>query len=207
MSRLRPALPTPFAGLARLARDESGATLTEFAFVAPVLVLMIMGIFDMAHTQYTAALVNGAMQKAGRDLTLEGAGSSEASIDQRVIDQVSAVTPKAATIELEKLSHFDFSDVGQPEEFNDDDGDGICNNGEVFVDANGNGQWDPDRGEQGIGGARDVVLYTAVVSYPRLFPMYGLAGMDQNVTVRASTVLRNQPFDQQDRASDTGNCT
>lgn len=200
MTGARPSL------LARLMRDESGATLTEFAFVGPVLVLMVMGIFDMAHTQYTAALVNGAMQKAGRDLTLEGAGSTEASIDQRVIDQVSAVVPSTASVELEKLSHFDFSDVGQAEEFDDDNGDGICNNGEVFVDVNDNGQWDSNRGEDGIGGARDVVLYTAVVTYPRLFPMYGLAGMDQSVTLRSSTVMRNQPFDQQDRSSETGNC-
>lgn len=200
MTGLRPTL------LRRLARDESGATLTEFAFVGPVLVLMVMGIFDMAHTQYTAALVNGAMQKAGRDLTLEGAGSTEASIDQRVIDQVSNVVPSTASVELEKLSHFDFSDVGQAEEFDDDNGDGVCNNGEVFVDVNENGQWDSNRGEEGIGGARDVVLYTAVVTYPRLFPMYGLAGMDQNVTLRSSTVMRNQPFDQQDRSSETGNC-
>lgn len=193
--------------LTRLLRDDRGATLTEFAFVGPVLILMVMGIFDMAHTQYTSALVNGAMQKAGRDLTLEGAGSTEAVVDQRVKDQVSAVVPSTATVTLEKLSHFDFSDVGEAEEFNDDNGDGICNNGEVYVDVNENGQWDANQGEQGIGGARDVVLYTAVVRYPRLFPMYGLAGLDQDVTVRSSTVMRNQPFDQQDRSTETGNCT
>ena len=193
--------------LARLLRDDRGATLTEFAFVGPVLILMVMGIFDMAHTQYTSALVNGAMQKAGRDLTLEGAGSTEAVVDQRVKDQVSAVVPSTATVTLEKLSHFDFSDVGEAEEFNDDNGDGICNGGEVYVDVNENGQWDANQGDQGIGGARDVVLYTAVVRYPRLFPMYGLAGLDQDVTVRSSTVMRNQPFDQQDRSTETGNCT
>ena len=193
--------------LTRLLRDDRGATLTEFAFVGPVLILMVMGIFDMAHTQYTSALVNGAMQKAGRDLTLEGAGSTEDVVDQRVKDQVSAVVPSTATVTLEKLSHFDFSDVGEAEEFNDDNGDGICNNGEVYVDVNENGQWDANQGEQGIGGARDVVLYTAVVRYPRLFPMYGLAGLDQDVTVRSSTVMRNQPFDQQDRSTETGNCT
>ncbi|MGC1472427.1 MAG: TadE/TadG family type IV pilus assembly protein, partial [Psychroserpens sp.] len=72
----------------RLRRNENGATIVEFGFVAPVLLLMIMGLFDIAHTQYTSALVNGAMQKAGRDLTLENAGSQQASIDQAVIDQV-----------------------------------------------------------------------------------------------------------------------
>ena len=192
--------------LPRLVTDDRGATLTEFGFVAPIFILMIMGIFDMAHTQYTHAMMNGAMQSAGRDLTLESAGSQEANIDQTVIDRVKTVVPDAANVQLEKLSHFEFSDIGEQEEYDDDNGDGICNNNEVFVDANGNGQWDDNRGEVGIGGARDAVLYTAVVSYDRLFPMYGLAGMPQQVTLRASTVLRNQPYDEQDISADTGNC-
>lgn len=191
----------------RLRRNKDGATLTEFGFVAPVLILLIMGIFDIAHSQYTSALVNGAMQKAGRDLTLESAGSRQDEIDQAVIDQVSNVTPGSSTVTLEKLSHFEFSDIGESEEFEDDDGDGVCNNNETFVDANQNGQWDADRGQSGIGGARDAVLYTAVVTYPRLFPMAGLAGLPENVTVRASTVLRNQPYDEQDETIVTGNCT
>jgi len=190
----------------RIRNQEDGATLTEFGFVAPVLVLMIMGIFDMAHSQYTSALVNGAMQKAGRDLTLESAGSKQSDIDQAVIDQVQNVVPGSATISLEKLSHFDFSDIGEAEEYNDDNGDGTCNNNEVYVDANDNGQWDSNRGTTGIGGARDAVLYTAVVTYPRLFPMAGLAGLPEDVELRASTVLRNQPYDEQDRSTTTGNC-
>ena len=101
--------------LARLRNDTSGATLVEFGFVAPVLIVLLMGIFDMAHTQYTASLINGAMQKAGRDLTLENAGSAQTSIDARVIAQVRTVTPNNATITLDKLSHADFSDIGEPE--------------------------------------------------------------------------------------------
>lgn len=191
----------------RIAGNKEGATLTEFGFVAPILILMVMGIFDLAHSQYTTALVNGAMQKAGRDLTLESAGANQGDIDQAVIDQISNVIPSTATVELEKLSHFDFSDIGEAEEFADDNGDGTCNNNEVYVDANENGQYDTNRGQQGIGGARDAVLYTAVITYPRLFPMAELAGLPEDVEIRASTVLRNQPFDEQnERSTATGNC-
>lgn len=193
--------------LRRLRSDEGGVTLLEFGFVGPVLCLLIMGIFDMAHAQYTNSLVNGALQKAGRDLTLENAGSRQDDIDDAVRAEVMKVVPSTSTVEFEKLSHYDFSDIGESEEYADDNNDGSCNDGEVFVDANGNGQWDPNRGREGIGGARDAVLYTAVVTYPRIFPMYGLAGMSQEVTLRASTVLRNQPYDEQDRSTDTGNCT
>lgn len=193
--------------LRRLWSDRKGVTLVEFGFVGPVLILMIMGIFDMAHTQYTNSMINGAMQKAGRDLTLETAGAQQNAIDEAVRQQVLRVVPATATVEFEKLSHFDFSDIGESEEYDDSNNDGTCNDGELYVDANGNGQWDADRGRDGIGGARDAVLYTAVVRYPRLFPMYGLVGMNNEVTLRASTVLRNQPFDEQDRSTDTGNCT
>ncbi len=192
--------------LRRLIGDSNGVTLVEFAFVGPVLILMIMGIFDMAHTQYTSAMINGAMQKAGRDMTLENAGSRQADVDGRVREQVLQVVPNGATVEFERLSHFDFTDIGEAEEFTDENNDGICNNNEVFADANGNGQWDPDRGRSGIGGARDAVLYTAVVKYPRMFPMFELAGLPEEITLRATTVLRNQPFDEQDRSQDTGNC-
>lgn len=190
----------------QLLRNESGAALTEFGFVAPILMVLLMGIFDMAHTQYTSALVNGAMQKAGRDLTLESAGSQQTAIDQSVIDAVSNVAPSSATVTLEKLSHFDFQDIGEPEVFTDSNGNGACDNNEPYEDANDNGQWDADRGQAGIGGARDAVLYTATVTYPRLFPMAGLIGLPANVSVESSTVLRNQPFDEQDRTLQVGNC-
>ena len=191
----------------RLGRNEDGATLTEFGLVAPILFLMIIGIFDLAHTQYTSALVNGALQKAGRDISLENSGSNEAAIDQRVIDQVQTVVPNNATITLEKLSHFDFSDIGEEEKYTDDNNDGVCNDNEPFEDDNGNGQWDANRGETGIGGARDAVLYTATVTFPRLFPLHGfIPTLPENVTIEASTVLRNQPFDVQNREVAIGNC-
>lgn len=190
----------------RLSGDTAGVTLVEFAFVGPVLILMVMGIFDMAHTQYSSSMVNGALQKAARDLTLENAGSQRDTVDARVREQIMTVVPKDTIVTFERLSHFDFTDVNEPEPFTDENGDGICNFNEVYEDTNENKRWDKNRGREGIGGARDVVLYTANVTYPRLFPMFGLAGLSQNVTIRASTVLRNQPFDLQDRTSLTGNC-
>lgn len=198
----------PTGSLRRLIADRSGVTLVEFAFVGPVLVVMIMGLFDIAHTQYSSSLLNGAMQKAGRDLTLENANSQQVNIDAKVREQVETVMPDGATVSFEKVSHFDFADVNEPEEFTDQNDDDICNNNEPYVDTNSNGRWDPDRGKQGIGGARDVVLYTATVTYPRLFPMYTMIGLPENVSLSASTVLRNQPFDEQnDRVVTPRNCT
>lgn len=193
--------------LKRIGPDQSGVTLIEFAILAPVLMLMIMGIFDMAHTQYTSALMNGAMQKAGRDLTLQTGTVNEGAIDASVTSQIRSVVPQAAKIELVKLSHTEFSDIGEAEEFTDENGDGVCNANEPYIDINTNGQWDANRGELGIGGAKDAVLYTVNVSYDRMFPMAGLAGLPKKVELSASTVLRNQPFAEQIVNVSQGNCT
>lgn len=191
--------------LRKLRGNEDGATLVEFAFVAPILITMLMGVFDISHQIYTSAMLNGAMQKAGRDMTLENAGGNQTSIDALVRKQVHLVIPNG-NVQVQKLSHFDFSDIGQPELFTDQNGDGACDNGEPFEDANDNGTWDPDRGKTGIGGARDAVVYRATVTYPRLFPMAELIGLKKNITLQASTVLRNQPYDNQNRTVTIGNC-
>lgn len=184
----------------RLIRDERAATLTEFGFVGPILIVMLVGIFDLAHTQYTAAMVNGAMQKAGRDISLETGVKTQKEVEARVKAAILSVAPNTAEVSFETLSHFDFSDIGEAEDYIETSGDNTCNNGESYYDANDNGQWDANRGKEGIGGARDAVLYTATVTYPRLFPLNAfVSSLPANVSVEASTVLRNQPYDTQNR--------
>ena len=192
--------------LRALAADTRGVTLVEFAFVSPVLILLLMGLFDFGFQVYARSLLQGAMQEAARNSTLEGGDLSSASLDAAVRGQVHNVIP-AATITFTRTNYANFSDVGQPEEFTDTDGDGECNNNEPFEDLNGNGTWDSDRGSQGLGGARDAVLYEATARFPRVFPLHKLMGGTNEVTVDASTVLRNQPFDAQaQRVPVVGNC-
>lgn len=191
---------------ARLGSDRSGATLTEFAFVAPVLVLMLMGLFDAGFQVYARSLLHGAVQEAARNSTLEGGELTIEELDEEVRDQVQNIIP-SAEITFERTNYASFSDVSQPEEFDDTNGDGECNDSEPFEDLNGNGSWDEDRGREGLGGARDAVLYQATAEFERMFPMHGLMGMDKNITIVSATVLRNQPFRTQDeRPAVVGNC-
>lgn len=183
-------------GLRHAAGDERGATIVEFAMIAPVLIMTILALFDLAHTMYTGAILQGVIQKAARDSTLQGASSQEDVIDQRVTTAVRAVSPHAA-LAFDRKDYTSFSDVSRPEDYTDLDGDGQCDDGEPFEDVNGNGVWDSDRGSTGIGGARDAVLYTVTVTYPRMFPLASLIGISPTVSAVARTVLRNQPYDAQ----------
>lgn len=189
----------------RLTRDESGNAIIEFAFVAPIFAVMLVGILDASLNLYASSVLDGTMQKAGRDFTLEDARSRQEDMESFIISQVSTVAPNAV-VTFERKSYFDFADVGVAEHFDDTNGDGICNNNELFEDANDNGQWDADQGQDSFGGARDAVLFTATATYPRLLPMAGLIGLDDTVVLESNTVLRNQPFDNQDRSYPTGNC-
>lgn len=192
-----------------LREDQSGATLIEFALVSPVLLVLIMGTLDLGHQLYTRAVLVGEMQKAGRDSALETGSAQASALDAQVTNVVKAVSP-TATVSFSRNSFRDFSDAAasEPEEWTDTNSDGTCNAGEPYSDANNNGIWDADGGNDGQGGAKDAVVYTATVTYPRIFPMAGLAGLSSNVTLTASTILRNQPYADQDESDATlGNCT
>jgi len=188
-----------------LARDTRGAAAIEFALCAPLMLLGMMGVFDMGHNMYTASIIQGAVQKAARDSTIEGAQDRGDELDARVTQMVREIAP-GAQLEFSRTSYSSFSDVGQPEDWNDVNGSGTCDDGEPFEDANGNGSWDANQGATGFGGARDAVLYEVDVTYTRVFPISKLMGASPEFTTTARTVLRNQPYAAQDTSRTTGNC-
>ena len=191
--------------LRRLRADRRGAAALEFALVAPALLLTIMGIFDLGYNIYANPMVQGAIQHAARDSTIEGSTLRTAQIDAAVARAVHNVVPRA-TIAFSRKAYANFADVSRPEDFTDSDLNGLCDNGEPFEDANRNGVWDNDRSANGQGGARDAVLYSVTVSYARGFPMASLIGLPDTVTTEAATVLRNQPYKLQDNKPTVGTC-
>ena len=195
--------------LSNLWRDKRGVSAVEFALIAPVLMLVLMGLLDLSYNMYTTEMLQGAIQHAARNSTIEGSSGREPELDVIVTKAVQAVAP-GATLIFDRRSYSTFTDAGRPEDFTDVDGDGICNNGEPFEDANDNGTWDKDRGQTGFGGARDAVLYTVTVNYQRPFPIAGfIPGQTKDFTLNAVTVLRNQPYGQLsiNAAPRTGYCT
>lgn len=188
-----------------LLHNERGATLVEFALLSPVLMLTLFGLMDLGYNYYVVAQLQGAIQRAARDATLEGAQGTTEDIDAEVAAEVRKLVPNAS-LQFARSSYAHFADVAQPEDFSDLDEDGRCSDGEPFEDANGNGRWDEDRGAQGMGGARDAVLYEVTVSYKRAFAVAGLIGLSDTFTTQSTTVLRNQPWGEQASLARPGNC-
>jgi Flp pilus assembly pilin Flp len=182
--------------LGRLAADETGATIVEFAIVAPVFLVLLLGIFDFGHGIYAQAVLQGAVNQAGRNSGLESGADQLAEIDESIRAQVRNIVPQGAIL-TSRRNYQSFNDVNKPEDFVDANGNGVYDAGECFTDVNGNGVWDADRSLEGLGGADDVVLYTASLEYDRIVPLYQFIGGDRRRTIAASTILRNQPFGSQ----------
>ena len=180
-----------------LRRDQAGATLVEFAIIAPTFMIMLMGAFDLGYSVYLRAVLNGSIHEAARDSTLETGKAAEAAIDDRVESIVQDIA-KSAKVDFDRKSYYDVTDVERAETINENaPANGKCDTGETFEDENGNNIWDSDVGAIGFGGPRDIVMYTVTVTYDKLFPLYGLLGMSQEGKMSISTVLMNQPYGQQ----------
>ena len=194
------------AFLPRLARDERGATIIEFAIVAPVMVLLLLGAFDVGHSLYMRAVLQGVVQKAARDATLESGliGATQTALDNKVAVQVKPLANNA-TLNFSRQWYrtYEQAAAAKFEPFTDTNGNGTCDGpagatpGEPYEDSNGNNLWDSTGGNLNQGGAKDAVLYTVVVSYPRMFPIYNFIGGSNTTRVTASTILRNQPYGDQ----------
>nr|WP_246544123.1 TadE/TadG family type IV pilus assembly protein [Novosphingobium profundi] len=186
-------------------RDRRGVSAVEFALLAPVVLITIFGLFDLGYNVYTAELLEGAIQKAARDSTIEGAAAKTSGLDAHVAEVVHAIAP-AATLDFSRTAYTSFSDINQPEDFTDVNGNGMCDAGEPYEDANGNGAWDRNQGKSGVGGARDAVLYQVQVTYPRPFPVTAIFGMKDSFTLISRTVLRNQPYENSETTPSIGYC-
>lgn len=198
IARLRPAMT-------RLLGEERATALMEFALTAPVFLLVLMGIFDFSMQLYAKSVLSGAVNRAARDAALEGNNMSQAAVDAAVTANVKTVF-QDATVTYSRLAYDNFSGVNKPEPLTDANSNGTREAGECFTDINGNGSWDTNQSKNGQGGGDEVVLYSAEMQLTRLFPAWKMMGQPQVATIKAATVLRNQPFNTND-VNNTVICT
>lgn len=208
-------MTTPFPALRTfsvcLRSDRRGITIVEFAMVAPVMCLLLLGAFDIAHTLYMNAALQGAIQQAARSSGLEA--GADPVMQHKLDDDIKAVVKKLAgnaDIDIYRRFYRTFEDAAaaKAEDWTDLNANEVCDNGEPFDDANLNGVWDEDGADEGQGGARDATVYTVEVSYPRMFPIDRFIGGSDRTSMSAVTVLRNQPYGDQGSyaASQKRNC-
>lgn len=195
--------------------DQDGVSVTEFGLIAPALFTMLLGTMDVGHTLYMRTVIDGAIQEVARDSSLEDGGilAKQEAIDARIKRQIRnlnrSIDP-ANDIVIKRRYYRNFTGAfnAEEEDYTDTNDNGVCDDGEPYIDANLNESWDSDGGDQGQGGAKDVSIVTVTVTYDRLFPVAGLIGLPEQITISANTVLANQPYAEQASyaAPQTRNC-
>lgn len=187
-----------------LRKDEGGAYAVEFALIMMPFLTMIVGIFDIGYAIYTKSIFEAAVMEAGRSTSLQSASGNQQIIEQRVKSRVNAVNAQAQIIfvrtNADQFTDFD----GAPEDFIDamDSQNGSYDaSKDCFYDLNNNKIRDNKAASSGIGSGNDVVKLTATLTYDSPFPLWKLLGKDgSKYNMEASTLLRNQPYADQEKA-------
>lgn len=184
-------------GLARRAwpAGTGGQALIEFAIIAPIFLALLCAIFEFSGIMFVQTLLEGAAREASR-YGITGQDGGEISREDRIVQIVtdnSYGIVDVAELQMETLVYARFEDIGRPEPFTDQNGNGLYDAGEPYTDINGNGQWDADMGAAGLGGPGDIVVYRLRYDWPVMIPLF-VPWLGQSVALRANIVVRNEPF-------------
>jgi hypothetical protein len=182
--------------LSKVRRNNDGSAAIEFSFTAPLLILTIVAIMEFSMILFLNASLEGSLRDAAR---FGSTGYTPAGVNREelIIDKIKAATLGLIEIDSDKvtaLAYTDFSEVGQPEPYIDNNpANGVYDVGESYTDVNGNGQWDPDMGIPGLGGACAVVVYRVETEWPLLLGLLSSV-IGNPITLKASTAVRNEPY-------------
>lgn len=184
--------------LRRLWRAREGASALEFAILAPVFILLMLGITEFAIIMLVSNIMENATSissRLGRTGYNEAALSREATIRAQV-ERKAGVFLDPARLTIDAKSYSQFNQIGDAEPWNDSNHNGIAEAGE-YTDINGNGVYDTDMGMAGYGGAEDVVVYTVRYPWPVMTPIMRELVGDANgeFIITAHAVVKNEPYD------------
>ena len=171
-----------------------GATTVEYAFMAPLALIVTVAFYDLAAIVFLALSLENAALTAARfgatNQSVEGLTRAEAI--ERIVDEATLGLLGEDGLTVEARVYPDNATLAAAEWLDDRDGDGAHDAGERFVDADGDGVWDGDPGAPGFGGANEVVLYTIVADYTLATPM--LSDAIGPIRLHAATPVVNEPF-------------
>ncbi|MEQ8411903.1 MAG: pilus assembly protein [Erythrobacter sp.] len=187
--------------LGRIARNREGVTIVEFAFVAPVMFMLILGLLELGYVAFARSALESSILVASRQSKVAECPAQTAKlIEAELIDRLSVINTfnqQAPKLEVQSYGT-NFRNVGNPEPFNDIDGSGTWDPGESYTDFNGNGQWDEDMGKtDNYGEFGEVVKFSASLEVVSLVPFVASAinGNEGFYRLSAETVVRNEPFE------------
>lgn len=182
--------------LSAMIRREDGIAAVEFAFAAPVLLAVMIGAFEISNFMFAKVVLEGAAREAARQGITGYApcGMTREEFIQATIDRAMLGFSDPERRTVNKRVYQSFTDIGEPEDFDDVNGNSVYDMGEPFTDVNGNNQWDPDMAAAGLGGPGDVVVYDFSYQLDSMTGFFAhIVPSAATMTLTASTAVRNEP--------------
>lgn len=154
-------------------KSERGVTAIEFALIAPVFFMFLIGITEVSLLLLAEHLLENATYNASRvaktGYIAEDKTQMETMMDA-LITRLQGLAPllDVAKISVTSTAYGSLSDIGQPEE-----------------------------GVEGLGTPEQVVVYTVTYPWKIFTPMIGTIMGDANYNINLSSriVVRNEPYD------------
>lgn len=194
-------MPMPFITpckkfLRRLRRDNDGVTAVEFAFIAPVLIVMLMGTIEISMMMFAQNVMENATFQASRTgkTGFVAASQTQEQTIRAKLDEMGGSLLDPTRLSITSESYSSFGTVDQPEPFIDANANGVRDSGENYTDVNGNGQYDMDQGAANYGGTGDVVIYTVTYPWQIFTPIVGTFLGQDSFTLTSRTVIKNEPY-------------
>lgn len=176
-----------FACCRRLRRQRRGVVAVEFALLAPIFFILLMGTLETALMYGASIVVDGAVNDSARSIRTGQAqlsGDPISTFRNRLCNSLVAfVTCGDLTFDVRTFA--DFSSITLTITL-DENGDPVDENGDLIVET-----FNP-------GGAGDIVMVRVVYIWDFITPLIGQLynpGGANSVMLVSSTVFRTEPFE------------
>jgi Flp pilus assembly protein TadG len=180
----------------RFGADDSGVTAVEFALIAPVLMLLIMGTVEVGLMTAAQRMLDNATFAGSRTgkTGYIATGKTQAQTIQAGIQKAVPAILDPSKITLTSIAYPDYSYM-KPEPFVDKNKNGKWDVGETYTDSNNNGKYDDGTGTNGSGSCGQIVMYTATYSWKLFTPLLSrVIGTAGNVPLKSSITVKNEPY-------------
>ncbi len=168
------------SGLKRISRSESGNVMIEFALLAPVFFMLIIGLIEFVLFQYKSYALNHVVYEAARNLQtgeIQSSSDMEAALRQEVCDHAGAMIDCGA-IAFDVRSFDRLRDITYPP-------------------ASFNSSGEPTNFVFEPGGPNQYTVVRAAISHgfvtPFMNDVFG-TGTDHPAIVNAFCVVKNEPW-------------
>lgn len=179
-------------------KDTDGGAILEFAIAAPVFILVLFAAVQIGLVLFVQNALDTAAREASRfGITGQAASglSREEAIHNKVLDVIrrySGGVVDPSKIQVAVKAYNSLVDINNPEPFIDANGNGVYDPDETFTDVNGNGVWDADQGVSGsFGLPGQVVQYEISYEWDTVFPIFGRESL---ITLKGITPVMNEEF-------------